>query len=113
MKKAWVVYSKFRRISEADFQGFVNCFTCLIRIKWQDAQLGHFIHGKLDFDPRNTKIQCVKCNYFKSGNLGEYAERLIKENGIEWLAQLKKDAQIKGNDYSRIELNEIIEKCSQ
>ena len=106
-KKAWGLYSIYRRSSEADFQGYVECYTCLKKIPWQEAHLGHFLHGKLDFDTRNTKIQCCGCNTFKDGNLGEYAQRLIEENGLEWLKQLKKDA-VKGNDYSIEELEDII-----
>jgi len=69
-------------------------------------QAGHFIHGKLDFDERNIRVQCVKCNMYLSGNLGAYAERLIRENGLEWIEQLRNDAG-KHTVYKEQELKEL------
>ena len=69
---------------------------------------GHFIHNKLDFDPRNLKIQCGRCNRYLRGNLGVYAIKLIQEYGLEWVNQLQVDAQIKGNNYNREEIEGII-----
>lgn len=84
------------------------CYTCKIIDYWKNFHAGHFIHGKLDFDKRNRRPQCPRCNTFLHGNLGVYAERLIEE-GID-LKQLRRDAEEKGNAYSIAELKEIIAK---
>ena len=106
-KKAWRLYSIKRRQAEADFQDHVVCYTCDKRLPWKEAHLGHFKHHKVDFDPRNTRIQCTGCNTFRDGRLDVYALRLIREIGLEEVEDLeRKAAQFKG--YSRKELEEII-----
>lgn len=43
---------------------------------------------------------------YLSGNLGAYAERLIRENGLEWIEQLRNDAG-KHTGYKEQELKEL------
>lgn len=109
-KRAWTLWSIYQRKKSADWQGNSYCYTCLAIHPWQDLQLGHFIHGKLDFDERNVKPQCPRCNLWLSGNLGLYAQRLIEEHGLAWVKQLRIDAARKGNDYKRAEILEVITK---
>lgn len=71
---------------------------------------GHYIHNKLDYDHRNLKPQCSRCNRFLHGNLGIYGERLTRENSVSWVELLRRDAQATGNNYKRAELEEIIIK---
>ncbi len=111
-KKAWTLYSLKRRTEEKDFQDMVQCFTCPARVHYKEANLGHFKHNKLDFDPRNTRIQCVTCNLYKSGRLDVYAVRLIEENGLEWVKKLEQDAA-RFIGYKRSELDEIINNLKQ
>ena len=108
-KEAWKLISVHVRSKDADWRGYVRCYTCPHFSHWRDLDCGHFIHSKLDYDLRNLKPQCARCNRYLHGNLGVYAERLIVENGMPWLQQLKKDSQ-KGNNYSRQELYAIITK---
>lgn len=91
-QKAWDKQRKKIISKEIDFQGYVSCFTCYKRLLAKECQIGHFWHNKLDFDLRNLKIQCIRCNHFLGGNLGAYASRLIKENGLDWYEQLERDA---------------------
>ena len=106
-KKAWKLYSIYRRTSEADFQDFVYCYTCNNPIEWKEAHLGHFKHNKLDFHPDNTRIQCAGCNTYRGGKLDIYAVRLVEEIGLERVKALEVlAARFKG--YSRVELNNII-----
>jgi len=108
-QKLWLLQGQQIKKREANFQGRVQCFTCFEWIPVKEAQIGHFWHNKLDFDERNLKIQDVKCNHFLGGNLGRYAARLIKENGIEWYEQLERDKnQFKG--YGLKDLKEIQER---
>ena len=107
-KKAWKLVSLYVRAGNQDVYNF--CYTCNEPnfIKHLDCE--HFIHNKLDFDLDNLKPQCSRCNRWLHGNLGIYAQRLIKENGEEWLERLYAKARLKGNNYSRQEINQIIEK---
>lgn len=105
---AWKYTSLFVRQSNADWRGYGFCFTCFISKQWKELQAGHFIHNKLDFDLRNIKPQCVKCNQYLSGNLGVYAIQLIRKNGLAWVDKLRSDANEKGNLYTKEELIEII-----
>lgn len=108
-KLAWKLYSIYRRREEGGFSGWVRCYTCGKELWWQEAHLGHFKHGKVDFDPRNTRIQGAECNTYRGGMLDVYAVRLIEEIGLEEVKDLeRKAAQFKG--YSREFLEEIIEK---
>lgn len=71
------------RMSAADSEGFVRCYTCSTRLEWQKCDAGHYIGRKnmfLRWDiERNIKVQCVSCNRHKHGNLAEYGKRLEKE----------------------------------
>lgn len=112
-EKAWKKFSSYiRRKARVNGTEFVRCYTCLVAVHWKKAHAGHYIHNKLDFDERNIHAQCLRCNYFKSGNLGKYAERLIRKHGQKWLDQLQAEAQVKGNFYTRQELEMIIKKYS-
>lgn len=83
IKEADEIYSKWLRRSSADKDGFVTCFTCDSRLRWQAAQCGHYIkrgHLYFRFDHRNTKIQDEECNVFKGGNYPEFTKRLEAES---------------------------------
>ena len=76
------IYSKWLRLSGADENGIVTCYTCDEQMRWQDSQCGHYIkRGNLylRFDPRNTRIQGRCCNIYKDGNYLEYSKRLNEE----------------------------------
>jgi len=109
--KAWRLMSEYIRSKDADYRGYVACFTCDTIKHWKEMQCGHYQHGKLDFDERNLKPQCVKCNMFLSGNLANYTMNLIAIHGIEWVRQLRNDAS-KHAGYGIDELRAIIAKLS-
>src|SRR3990167_4887339 len=108
-KKVWKVISRYIRYKGVNSFGLQQCFTCLKWLEPKDMDCGHYLHGKLDFDERNLKPQCSRCNRWLHGNLGKYSKRLVIENGIEWVNQLEKDAQEKGNSYKRLELETIMQ----
>lgn len=91
-RKCWKLISLIVR-KGASKNGLTECYTCLRKYPWNEMDCGHFWHDKLDFDRRNLKPQCVLCNKGLQGNLGNYAERLIEENGMDWYKQLRHDAQ--------------------
>lgn len=113
----WSLTSKLVRLTACKGLGYANCYTCGELKSFEEGQCGHYIHGSLDHDLRNLKFQCVKCNHNLSGNLGKYAEHLIKDHGTEWLTKLRLDAntekprtieEIKDNiEKLKLELNKI------
>ena len=111
-KKAWKLVSEFVRRRSANWKGEVSCFTCGAIKNWKETHCGHWKHGKLDYDTRNLKPQCKKCNVYLHGNLDRYTLRLIEENNIEWIKRLEQDAnQVK--KYTIKELEEIIERYTK
>lgn len=91
-KKCWKLMSELVRRKDSDSWGNVRCFTCPAILHWKEMNAGHWKHGSLDFDERNIRLQCPRCNLYLSGRLEEYTMRLVKENGIEWVERLANDA---------------------
>jgi hypothetical protein len=107
-KKAWKLISDYVRQQGADSEGYNNCYTCGKREYWNVLQCGHFFHGKLDFDLRNLRPQCPACNMYKSGDLANYAVKLMTELGVEGMEQLKLDSNT--IMYTNDDLEAVIEK---
>lgn len=83
-KECWRVFSLYIRKRD----GYV-CYTCGAKLNKKTSEAGHFIHGKLDFDPMNVHCQDSYCNKYLHGNLGIYAEKLIKEYGLERVEEMR------------------------
>lgn len=112
-KECWKLMSEWIRTKDADWRGYVKCFTCGYVKDYRETNAGHYIHDKLDFDERNIKVQCTRCNLRLSGNLGIYAEKLLMMYGENFLWELRKDAQEKRNNYSYEELFKIKEDLKE
>lgn len=83
IKVADDIFSKWVRLSNADKDGLVTCYTCDAVLRWQDSQCGHYVkRGNLflRFDPRNCRVQDRQCNEYKDGNYAEYTKRLEAEH---------------------------------
>jgi NAD-dependent SIR2 family protein deacetylase len=78
---------------------------------WKRLQAGHYFHNKLDFDRRNLRPQCPRCNKWLRGNLAVYGVRLTKELGVKGMDQLMKDANTV--TYSTMDLHKIIDECKE
>lgn len=95
-KRAWAQVSRFVRLTGAwvgaDGKFWNRCYTCDKEHPITELQAGHFYHGKLDYEPRQLKPQCVSCNHWKSGNLSEYRRRLTIELGQDGMDKLDADA---------------------
>lgn len=107
--KAWDAQSRYVRISNADWNGMVKCFTCDKVYPWKEMQLGHFIHDRLDFDLDNLHPQCAACNGPRHrGNIIEYYPRMVKLYGVEFVENLKihsrETTDYKIADYEAIEI---------
>lgn len=112
-KKAWKVFSEWVRKSEADWRGYVACCCCGKSYLWNSGEIhaGHWIHDKLDFEPMNVHPQCRNCNFKYNKNTNTlYAIYMARRYGAKEMEELRKLAYIFGNDYSRAELMELIEK---
>lgn len=107
-------FSKLIRLSYADENGIVECFTCHVKLRWQHAQNGHYIkRGNLflRFDTRNCRPQCQDCNEYKHGNMAEFTRRLeLEHSGITEI--LKEEAALAYKP-TRHEIQAIIADCKQ
>src|SRR3990167_2510623 len=77
-KAAWKPFSLFIRIRDKGI-----CFTCGVQKPIKEMTAGHFRHSasKTYFNEKNNNCQCTRCNYFLSGNLGIYAQKLDEKYG--------------------------------
>jgi len=83
-----------------------DCYTCPSQnLSGSSRHLGHFISSsicstELRYDLKNLRIQCYSCNIHKSGNWLAYENRLIRENGENYVVELKqRNEQTKGTMY--------------
>lgn len=81
------VFSRWLRMNDADKDGYISCFICSARVRWQEAQCMHYIKRGVSLflrhDPRNCKSGCDTCNCKKGGNYIEYAKKLeLQSPGI-------------------------------
>lgn len=81
--RAWKAFSKWVRVSNADWKGDVACFTCGRVYPWQQMDAGHFFHNVLDFNIYNIHPQCKRCNKYKQGEGVAYYEKLRELYGQE------------------------------
>jgi Bacteriophage Lambda NinG protein len=89
--------------------------TCGQQYLWNSGEIhaGHWIHDKLDYDPRNVHPQCKNCNYKYNKNTNTaYAIYMARTYGVDEMENIRKHAYQKGNAYTRQELEEIIEQYS-
>jgi len=104
-------FSKYVRLSNADDNGMVNCFTCGVCQKWNDRiDAGHFqTRSKYStrWDEMNVKPQCKRCNMTNGGQQYLFGQRLDEEYGKGTADQiLFKSNQLA--KFSTAELQEMI-----
>lgn len=87
----------------------VECFTCSKEVHYREAHLGHWKHGKLDFHPYATQIQCVTCNLWKHGRLDVYTLRLIELLGVDEVRTLARLSNTHPG-YTEQQLKDVIQK---
>jgi hypothetical protein len=110
-KKAVNVFNSW--ISKRDKN--LGCISCG---SYHQIQAGHYYsaghYELLRFNEDNVHSQCLRCNYFLSGNLTHYRENLINKIGIERLEKLDELAKISKRQrmsrHDRFYLIELIEK---
>lgn len=86
------VFSRFIRLKYCDENGIVECFTSGVKMRWQEAQCGHFV-PRANLATRwledNCRPQSEYQNCHLSGNLKVFREKLELERHIlpEWLEE--------------------------
>jgi hypothetical protein len=109
-KKAWKLFSEWIRRRDANFRGYVRCYTCKKVYHWKRIQAGHYVsrqHNSLFFSTKNVKPQCFSCNIWRYGNSDEFALALKKEYGEHILEELNKEKK-KTKQFTVKELEDII-----
>ena len=108
-EKADRIFSTFIRVSYADFQGYVHCFTCEECLHWKQAQCGHWLRrwfGATRYHEDNCRPQCQECNEFRGGMEEAFEEALRSDIGDErvdaLIALSKKHDQYTDDDYREI-----------
>lgn len=95
-------FSIFMRVSRADHEGFLRCFTCPAIIHWKEAQNSHFrlrANQLTRFDENNTRPACQSCNMEHGGRPEIFEEELRDEIGDEAVDDLiKKSKEIADYD---------------
>lgn len=94
-KELWTLTSKYVRSKDADWKGFVSCYTCGTQYEWKYTDCGHCIPKSttgsyLKFDLRNLRPQCKICNQVKGGMRKEFEQKLKLEYGENIISELMK-----------------------
>lgn len=79
-------FSIYMRVSRANFQGFLVCFTCPAVIHWKEAQNSHFrlrANQLTRFHEDNCRPACRACNMDYNGRPDVFEEELRDEIGDE------------------------------
>ena len=85
IEKLITIFSEYIRLRDADEYGMITCISCGKRVKWKEADAGHFIpcaNMSLRFDPKNVHAQCKICNQGKYGNIEGYKSGLMSRYGM-------------------------------
>lgn len=85
------VFSKIRRLEEADKNGMVKCITCGKTFYWKEVDCGHYItrnHMATRWLKENTAPQCKGCNIFGRGKPDIFALKIMEKYGKDELEKL-------------------------
>lgn len=97
MKRLDKLVSIHVRISRANMQGMVQCYTCDKWFEIKKIQNGHYVsrfYKSVRWNLDNCRPQCMWCNMFKNGDAANYRERLIQEIGEERVKRLEEARKI-------------------
>lgn len=86
-----------------------TCYTCgTTGLAGSNWQTGHFLTSstcsmELRYDLKNLRPQCMPCNKWKSGNWFAYEQRLIRDEGQEYVDELKRrNKETMGGNYGLV-----------
>ncbi len=106
-RELWKLFSLYIRKKDADWKGFVHCFTCGKYENYKLVDAGHYIPkatsgSYLKFYEKNVHVQCQDCNRIKAGNYAVYKVKLTEKYGagiIEHLNALRQAPPLTVTDY--------------
>jgi hypothetical protein len=78
------VFSQWIRAKHMNDDGFIECYTCRVKKKFNEIQAGHFMSRKsysTRWNEKNVFPQCIGCNMFKCGMQYEFGKRLDEDFG--------------------------------
>lgn len=105
--KAQSVFNKWIRARDEGQQ----CISC---DSYNTSDASHYYsagkHNNLRFNEDNVWLSCRRCNYYMSGNLIPYRERLIKKIGLERVEKLDELSKVKITKNDRFIYIEILTK---
>ena len=90
------LFSLFVRLSGADKEGLVRCYTCPYVAHWKKIHAGHYIsrwYKRTRWDENNVRPQCFSCNIWRKGNAVVFRHNLVDELGRELVEQMEKTAR--------------------
>ncbi len=75
-------FSRFIRLSAANLDGFVECYTCGRSYHWKKIQCGHFMSRAryaTRWNEDNCRPQCYGCNVMQQGRQYDFGLNLDRE----------------------------------
>ena len=111
MAKAVMVFNKWIRTRDQK-KGCISCGTGPVDHAGHYFSAGHY--SSLRFSEMNCNGQCLRCNYFLSGNQVGYRQGLIKRYGEGNVRLLENTANLRGiKKWTIFELELIIKNYWQ
>lgn len=109
-KTAWSWFSQWIRLSRADQNGYVQCYTCDAIEHYKDMDAGHWLPrtrgNSVFFDENNVRPQCKTCNQGRAGMTHIFTQNMIAEFGPEIVEEMEQKAsqivKYSLSDYDRI-----------
>jgi len=98
IKKCDKEFQLLRRLEEADKNGICECISCGRKHHYKEMDGGHYVAKSLKgnfgvrYKRNNVWPQCKQCNWYLSGNVAAFRERLVAKIGksaVEWLEENK------------------------
>ena len=111
----WRWFSRMIRLSYADNNGMVRCYTCDRWMPALDSEAGHYVtrdRKAVKFDRRNVHPQCHWCNgdTCKKGNQGLHGIRIDRQYGVGTAELLQTLGNVRGAKTGRLEYERMIEE---
>jgi len=104
-------FSKYIRMSAADYNGYVFCFTCRTPHHWKDADCGHFIpraRMATRWEPMNCKPQCKRCNLHRHGERDIFRAELVRIYGKDAIEAMETRARL-GGKHGLIQMGALLQ----
>lgn len=86
------VFSQWVRLSFAEKDGTVKCYTCPKILPWKQIQNGHYVTRSVRitrWQENNCRPQCYGCNVMHGGQPITFRENLVKEMGEDGVLHLE------------------------